>query len=310
MKRRWFLAGLALSAIGAGCTKAQDSSAEGTEATSPDSVSHGRNTLVVATSANYPPYEYLKADGEADREADSSSGNEGESSEQDSVDKDSVDKGSVDKGLVEEGSASDAEANHRLIGFDIDLAGLIAKRLDRKLKIVDLAFEELIPALVNNEADIAIAALEPSGIRQQSVDFSNVYYRSRQALISVEGYLGASELNYQTIGIRKGSVQARYTQSLSAEHPDLNVVTYDSIDEALKALDTGEVEGIVLEANVAQGYLPQHPDFEAQMMPSDQPNGSAIALPKDSPLRSDINAALSAIQASGEMDQLIKKWFS
>ncbi len=287
MKRRWFLLGLALSAIGAGCTKAQDSLDKGTEATSADSVSRDRNTLVVATSANYPPYEYL--------EADSSGGDKSESSEQDLAAKD---------------SAPNADVNHRLIGFDIDLAGLIAKRLGRKLEIVDLAFDGLIPALVNNEVDIAIAALEPNEIRQQSVDFSDIYYRSRQALISVEGRLAASDLNYQTIGIREGSTQARYTESLSAEYPDLNVVTYASIDEALKALDAGATEGAILEANVAEGYLRQYPDFEAQIMPDDRPSGSAIALPKDSPLRSDINAALSELKSSGEMNQLIEKWFS
>ena len=202
MKRRWFLAGLALSTIGAGCTKAQDSSAEGTNATSADSVARDRSTLVVATSANYPPYEYLKTD--------SSNDDEGKSSEQDLAAKD---------------SAPNVDTNHRLMGFDIDLAGLIAKRLDRKLEIVDLAFDELIPALVSNQADIAIAALAPSEIRQQSVDFSDVYYRSRQALISVEGRLAADDLNYQTIGIRQGSTQTRYTDRLGAEHPDLRVVT-------------------------------------------------------------------------------------
>ena len=61
---------------------------------------------------------------------------------------------------------------------------------------------------------------------------------------------------------------------------------------------------------MAKGYLRQYPDLEAQIMPDDRPGGSAIALPKASPLRSDINTALSDIQASGEIDRLIKKWFS
>lgn len=202
------------------------------------------------------------------------------------------------------------DENPSLVGFDIDLAGLIAKQLGRELEIVNLAFDKLIPALINNEADVAIAALEPSELRQQSVDFSDIYYRSQQALISTKGYLRSSDLNYQTIGIREGSVQARYTDRLSAEYPDLAVVTYDSIDEAFEALDAGAIEGILLENTVAQGYLRQYPDFEAQIMPSDRPSDSAIALPQASPLRGDINAALAEMKASGEMDRLIEKWFS
>ncbi|MGB3300910.1 MAG: ABC transporter substrate-binding protein [Phormidesmis sp.] len=271
MKRRWFLTGLALSTIGAGCKTTQQgldegkvpADAEGVAGNRATSPTQDRTKLIAATSANYPPYEYLETDN-----------------------------------------------NSSLAGFDIDLAGLIAQQLGRELEMVNLAFDKLIPALISSEADMAIAALEPNDLRQQSVDFSDVYYRSRQALISAAGYLRPFDLNYQTIGIREGSVQARYTEGLSAEYPDLNIVTYGSIDDAFEALDAGAIEGILLEATVAEGYLRQYSRFEAQIMPSDQPNGSAIALPKNSSLRGNINAALADIKASGEMDRLIKKWFS
>ena len=281
MKRRWFLVGLGLSAIRAGCGVG-DRSADKSESEE-DAIKVTRNsqTLVVATSANYPPYEHLQTLG-------------GEGSEESDAPKD----------------APRNEEGRTIVGFDIDVAQLIAQRLDRKLSVVDVEFGALIPALVNDEVDMAIAALEPNRSRKQKVDFSNIYYRSRQSLISYDGYLRARDLNYQTIGIRDGSVQARYTERIGSEYPDLDVIPYETIDELFEALDIGAVEGIILEANVAKMYLDDYLELEANVMPSDQPSGSAIAFPKNSSLRRDVNAALSDIKASGEMDELIEKWFS
>lgn len=277
MKRRWFLVGLALSAVGAGCGAGDRSAEESESEEGAIKVTRNNQTLVVATSANYPPYEHLQT---------------------------------LEGAGVEDSDAPKNEEGRTIVGFDIDVAQLIAQRLDRKLSVVDVEFGALIPALVNDEVDMAIAALEPNRSRKQKVDFSNIYYRSRQSLISYEGYLRARDLNYQIIGIRDGSVQARYTERISSEYPDLDVIPYETIDELFEALDIGAVEGIILEANVAKMHLDDYPELEANMMPSDQPSGSAIAFPKNSPLRRDINAALSDIKASGEMDELIEKWFS
>lgn len=289
MKRRWFLVGLGLPFIVAGCKAAQESAAQGTvESAEPPASDTGParddTMLVMATTANYPPYEQLKSSDEnSDRPTDEAD----------------------ETAASESGQTSD-----QIVGFDIDLAKLIAQRLDRELSVVNLQFDSIIPAVVNGEVDIAMAALEPTRDRKQQVDFSNIYYRSRHALISIDGYLRSRDLSYQTIGIRSNSAQVRYVNSLSKSLPYLNIVTYDTLDEVFDALDRGAVEGIITEAKVADPYIQSYSDFAAQIMPSDQPTGSAIALPKDSPLQQEINRAIADIKASGEMDRLISEWFS
>lgn len=269
MKRRWFLgrlglAGfslpLAIAAIG-GCQQSPNQTDS-----EDDAMPAARNnkTLVVATSANYPPYEQV-------------------------------------------GTGADSE---QIVGFDIDLVGLIAKRLRRELSVVDLEFDDIIPALVNDEADMAIAALEPTRSRQQQVDFSDVYYRSRQALISLEGYLDPKNLGYSTIAVRSGSVQARFADRLSDDYPNIDVVPYNTLDDMFEALDIGAVEAAILEANVAQMHLESHPNFGLQEIQDDRAVEIAIALPKNSPLLQDINDAIADIQSSGDMSPLIDKWFS
>ena len=225
MKRRWFLerlifGGLALPAaslVVASCGQS-GSSNESDDTAEAESATRSRETLVVATSANYPPYEQLSA-----------------------------------------GTASE-----EIIGFDIDLARLIAERLGRELSVVDLEFDDLIPALEKDEADMAIAALEPTRARKQRVDFSDIYYRSLQALISLDGYLDSRDLGYHTIGVRAASVQARFADRLSEEHPDIDVIPYDTIDELFEALDIGAVEAAILEANIAETYLEDYPELALQ----------------------------------------------
>ncbi|MGD1899836.1 MAG: transporter substrate-binding domain-containing protein [Phormidesmis sp.] len=281
MKRRWFLTGLALPLVSAGCTSLNNRRATEEEPALENAAGNSvranrRNskTLLMATTANYPPYEQVL-------EADSATS----ASTRDSRDDDP-----------------------EIVGFDIDLAKLIAERLERELTVIDLEFGELIPALVNGEVDMAMAALEPNRSRKRQVDFSDIYYRSRHSIISYDGYLRSRDLRYQTIGLLDDSVQARYANTTD-ELAELDIVTYPTLEEVFEALDIGVIEGALVEANIADNYLQQYPDFEAQLVPADEPTGSAIALPKNSPLRRDINRAIAEIKASGEMAQLITQWF-
>jgi len=281
MKRRWFLVGLALPFVIAGCNQT-DAASDQSEPDSDDNsvlsgIARNSNTLVMATSANYPPYQQISEDSDNGVQ------------------------------LVSTGSNDEARS---VVGFDIDLAQLIAQRLERKLTVVDLEFGAIIPAVVNDEVDIAMAAIAPNRNRKQKVDFSNIYYRSRHALVSLDGYLRSRDLSYQTIGVRANSVQARYADNLLDELPDLDIVPYENLREVFEALDIGAIEGAIVEANVASSYLRRYPEFSGSMIPTEKATGSAIALPKDSPLRSQINRAITDIKATGEMDQLIEKWFS
>ncbi|MEM9947361.1 MAG: ABC transporter substrate-binding protein [Cyanobacteria bacterium P01_D01_bin.36] len=267
------MTGLILSGIASSCQAIGSTTEADTESEAPGTteitVARNNKTLLMATTANYPPYQQT----------------------------------------VENNRAGNTEQDVEIVGFDIDLAQLIAERLNRELAIVDLEFGALIPAVMNEEVDIAMAAIAPNRNRKQKVDFSNIYYRSRHALVSLDGYLEADDLSFQTIGLISNSVQARYADTLS-ETFSIDIVTYETIEEIFEALDMGAITGALIEATVAASYLRRYPDFAAQIMPSDGPSGSAIAIAKNSPLRREINAAITDIKASGEMDQLIAQWFS
>lgn len=68
-------------------------------------------------------------------------------------------------------------------GFDISLSRLIAIELNKKLVVIDMNFDGLIPALQSGAVDFVAAGMTNTEERRKNVDFSDPYYRSKQVII-------------------------------------------------------------------------------------------------------------------------------
>lgn len=66
----------------------------------------------------------------------------------------------------------------QVIGFDLELAAIIAKKTGRELVIVDMEFGSLIPSLIGNEIDMIASCLSITEERQKIIDFSEGYFLS------------------------------------------------------------------------------------------------------------------------------------
>lgn len=70
-----------------------------------------------------------------------------------------------------------------IVGFDISMGQYIANDLNKKLEVVDMAFDSLIAALDSGVIDFAAAGMTVTPERQKNVDFSDPYYESEQVII-------------------------------------------------------------------------------------------------------------------------------
>jgi polar amino acid transport system substrate-binding protein len=86
------------------------------------------------------------------------------------------------KGVLKFGTAAITEpfsfidASQKVVGLDIELATMVAKKLDLKLEIVNMDFGAMIPALISNKVDMIGACITITDERAKSVLFSNPYY--------------------------------------------------------------------------------------------------------------------------------------
>ena len=76
------------------------------------------------------------------------------------------------------------EKTGELAGFDMDLIRAVAKEIGfKKCTVVDIRFDDLIPAINAHKADISIAGLTITDERKKQVLFSQPYYKSGLSFI-------------------------------------------------------------------------------------------------------------------------------
>jgi polar amino acid transport system substrate-binding protein len=85
-------------------------------------------------------------------------------------------------GVLRFGTSATAEpfsfvdGSQRVVGLDIEIASLVAQKMNKKLEIVNMDFGAMIPALVANKVDMIGACITITEERAQKVLFSEPYY--------------------------------------------------------------------------------------------------------------------------------------
>lgn len=75
------------------------------------------------------------------------------------------------------------KSGDNVVGLDIELAKLIAKKANKTLVIKDIYFDSLLMALASGDVDFVIAGMTVDSERKENADFSLPYYTSKQVII-------------------------------------------------------------------------------------------------------------------------------
>jgi ABC-type amino acid transport substrate-binding protein len=82
-------------------------------------------------------------------------------------------------------------------GYDVAMAKKIAEGLGKKLVIKAIDWEGLIPAAERGSIDLIIAGMTPTPLREQSILFSDEYYRAEPVIVlrKDSSYANATSIN-------------------------------------------------------------------------------------------------------------------
>lgn len=208
-----------------------------------------------------------------------------------------------------------ADADGRLIGFNVDLARAICDVLATPCTIQVRPFDDLIPSVRNDRADAAIAGVAITPQTQSAVAFSDVYLRLPARFVVRRGLpLGIDDLDGRTVAVVANTAHEAF---LEAFFEAAEIVPYENDRSARTALRTGEADllfgdGLALSfwlAGSTSGDCCQFaggPYLERAFFG----NGMAIAIAPDRPdLLLAVNAALREVYAIGDYAALYLRYF-
>lgn len=202
------------------------------------------------------------------------------------------------------------------VGFDVDIAEEIAKRLGVKLERVQVNNKTRIAFVQQGRIDMSVANMTHKRERDKSIDFSITYFFDGQKLlVKKDGGINSWK---DVVGKKIASMQGTTSEinarnmlkELGDKNADKNVISFQKESECFQALQMGRVAGWTTDSTILLGYAAQAPgqfvlvgDFI-----SDEPYG--IGLPEnDSKWRDTINFTLQDIWADGTYKKIYDKWY-
>jgi polar amino acid transport system substrate-binding protein len=194
----------------------------------------------------------------------------------------------------------------KLTGFDVELAELIAKKLNKKAEFKDMQFAAILAALQNGSVDAAASAMAASEERRKNYDFSDEYYAESFVTVYKKDtpVTEPGQLNNVKIVCQLGTTMEMW---LKEHFPNASLKTFDNNNQVIEELKAGRAECAVMDKEQGAAFCAKN-DGLAHSFIAKSDNGYAVAMKKGSPLKDQINKALKELEAEGEIQKLEKKW--
>ncbi|MEU5862161.1 MULTISPECIES: ABC transporter substrate-binding protein [unclassified Nonomuraea] len=202
----------------------------------------------------------------------------------------------------------------KIVGFDVDIVDLAAKKLGVTQNIVDIDFAVIKSgaAMAAGKCDVAAAGMTITDERKQNIDFSEPYFDATQALLAKKGS-GAKSLEDVKAKNLKLGAQASTTGLDYVKKQGFNPTEYADSAKELLALQAGQADVIVQDLPVVLTWLKKPEIAEKFELVASLDTGEqyGIGLKKgaDPTLLKTINEEITKAKQDGSYEKIYVKWF-
>lgn len=198
-----------------------------------------------------------------------------------------------------------------LEGFDVDVAKVLAERLQVKPQFITTEWAGILGGLQAGKFDVIINQVTITPERQKALDFSQPYVYSSVQLLQRKGdereFKSLADLKEHKVGVTIGSVFADVVKA----QPGVVVKTYSGTPEGLSDLVSGRIDA-VLNDRLMNPYLIQTSGLPLRSGASLPDGGQELGIPfrKGNPKFAEaINSALDSMRQDGTLKNIAMKWF-
>jgi len=200
----------------------------------------------------------------------------------------------------------------QIVGFDVDLAREIGRRLGVEVELVNVGFDALYDALQMGRFDAIVSALPYDPARTKDVAYSTSYFNAGQVLVvrAEEGEIkGAKDLAGRRLGVEWGSEGDAQARKLQKKIEGLTLRPYMAPEEALQALKDGQVDAALVDAVSALQFIGREGGVKIVGHPLTDELYVIAVRSKSHALLKAINEALAEMKEDGALARLRERWF-
>src|SRR5262245_34646548 len=211
------------------------------------------------------------------------------------------------------------DASGKWIGWEIDLMNAVCKHLKEDCKIVEVAWDGIIPALTSKQIDVIWSSMSITPERRKVIDFTSKYYRTPSVMIGAKDgdkEISPEHLRGKIIGVQVATIHQNYVEKYY--NKGSTIKTYQTQDEANQDLAAGRLDYVLADAITLDAFLRTETGADCCELKGKVPDdreirgeGAAGGVRKeDGELKSRLNAAIKAVRESGEYDAITAKYFN
>lgn len=198
-----------------------------------------------------------------------------------------------------------------LVGFDVDVARLLAKKMGLNAKMVEVEWDGIFAGIDSKRYDMTLNGVEITDERSEKYDFSEPYGYIKTAII-VRGD-NDSIHSFEDLNGKQTANTLASTYALLAEQYGATAVGVDDLVQTLELVLAGRVDA-TLNADVSYyDYMKAHPEANLKIVALTD-SASSVAIPvrkgeETKTLLTALNKAIEEMRESGELSEISIKYF-
>ncbi len=214
-----------------------------------------------------------------------------------------------------EGGAPFVEADparpDRVVGFDVEIAGLIARRLGRTPRFLNVTFTSIDQSIARGDADIGLNGLEDTPARRATMATTVPYYEFREVLSvrdrDVERFRSLADLAGRRVATLSGTIAFDILQQAERDR-GLRAVSFEDDLHPFSDLVLGRVDAVLLDNVLAERRHQAIAGFSIQPAPVAIGHYVGVLAPANAPLRDAVDDIFRGAMRDGSLERILRTW--
>lgn len=198
--------------------------------------------------------------------------------------------------------------DRKIVGFDIDVANEVAKRLGKEIEFRDMPFDALIPEVILGHVDFVAAGMSYTEERAKRVFFTKCYLGTDPLVVfsTIKKRASYNGLEGKTVVVVEGFT----SDQLMSKKEGIHLMRLNNQTDAFLAIKCGRADAFVTAKSTVDAFLEGHDpsQFHTEVIEGTGET-CAMIVPKSKPaMLEQVQKALDAMENDGTMNMLKTKW--